>query len=1326
MSGTEPGHAGASRSWRPQASRKRVRSTRRLKLIGGVTFLASLVGLLLWLLLRTSSAPTVTFIGIGKTDYGRSIALNPGAKEDMEALAEVFEAIHESDPDTVSERVDTSNYLDRTLLGPLAKDIGGAETLVVFCSLHAIVDYGGATPAVRLLVKDLKDTVSFKEFLAVLDSSSAKQVVLLLDVASEPDWTQGSLSRNVVAQAAREADSFDGRIAVICATSGVEDSWAAPIEPTDGDSEESDTPIPRWENQPGTIFGRAIHNAFTSESADTNDNKMLELGELFESIRNETAEWNQTVAWINETKGSRRIQLTKIAKPPAVEESEDAAGSDEEVAAAGSADKKEPAKASPKEGSPVSTPEERIHALWMKRDAIWLTNPDDNEAMPGRSGQKIAEHPLAWREFNYELVRIEQAIRHHLHSLPEYTDDITARLTSAEAVAGKFADESGESISLAPSIEWSSPAMDDKAVKPDAVFKLLLATEPTADAPDQPTPIKNVDEKMRFAKWLVTDLISRPQIGFGEHLTAVSAALNSLDEPKGLYWPRKQWPVELQLVSKVATTFSTAPVDAATGSAIRRTIRQRVEANRMFGLLEGDRLRPEIHKHVAQLTEANLSSTLAAERWLIAKQVQRANQWLDIAQQTMDDTVRRADAVRNLLSVREALLAEFPDHAQWIASKLEFDGLKFTESIPRVASAEGEALQSVAAVVEEIDKLLSRESELQDRTVDELTATAKRALQRFDQGFTAFVAGLGEQTRWPEVDRVLQNPWIRASSRQKLVQFFRDRQSGQIKRKNSEGIWQEYWCNRTLSLAFPDLAQTITSNTRERGNRGREFASKWEQLGTMLGQPGDLEAVRFDRCARLATRVPSTSAEKIERGLLESRMTLLRSARTAIANNWVRQGQAYTDLTQRFTGAILDAGTLSRTPDPQLTGLPIAPLNCSSDGTAAIKLDWNNAANDGLDVLLLGDEDVVWSDQSKPLRSVSRGETLSLKLQSQTPQKFQLALVARSAGSGKRGYEPYDVRSLTLAPEFNSAGWSIAFAVPGTRGKTYLSGQPRGQVWLNPNTPTTAEVWLNRPAGRGEEKFVVTLLRPDATRTPIGLSGEATFENQATSCRLDLKGAAPGSELDVSGGITFNVRSAASEDQRFDLKILPWVPPREFFVQTPKCEVIDDQLIVTVRRQRKANVPKKLSLTVEPGQALRKLLEEPAPKTKTLAGSLDVTLVKFGLKSGADTFGTEISLSVAGIPHAYRWKLDGPGPQTLLPETGSSNGKPGIRFATPSDTDFAKSDDEVPNVRIETYFPHNDFFTARPATLELQLRKDGSNDSLDTWVVRGPERTTSL
>ncbi len=109
----------------------------------------------------------------------------------------------------------------------------------------------------------------------------------------------------------------------------------------------------------------------------------------------------------------------------------------------------------------------------------------------------------------------------------------------------------------------------------------------------------------------------------------------------------------------------------------------------------------------------------------------------------------------------------------------------------------------------------------------------------------------------------------------------------------------------------------------------------------------------------------------------------------------------------------------------------------------------------------------------------------------------------------------------------------------------------------------------------------------------------------------------------------------------------------------------------------------------------------------------------------------EVGMGVAGIPHAYRWRLGAPGAQRLLEETGRAQAgqPPSVRIALPDDGRFVPARDKLEPVRVEVYTPHDSWATReRDLTLQLFLQSPGQSPGLlEEWRgIRGTQRRVTL
>lgn len=401
---------------------------------------------------------------------------------------------------------------------------------------------------------------------------------------------------------------------------------------------------------------------------------------------------------------------------------------------------------------------------------------------------------------------------------------------------------------------------------------------------------------------------------------------------------------------------------------------------------------------------------------------------------------------------------------------------------------------------------------------------------------------------------------------------------------------------------------------------------------------------------------------------------------------------------------------------------------------------------------------------------VADGETISVGSEPET-RHYAVELSA-SAGSASQtltvallqgaGDElPIELRQMRLNPPLATRQWQIAFVTRQEAAtEVSLAGQVRnffddnGAELRLPTTgnpkakPFELESYLIRPKNdatrfvdvevfAADRKDAATPLLPALRNVQLAPPGEPTFLHFNLGGTADAKkpegGTTPPapptpSEIDVSGGLEF--RLTPKDKPSFTRRVTPRLWSSDKFVEITHTEFIGGRLSLRLQRaaQEDPLLPEAIPVTLRLPPTLKRLyvnarLEEPALEVgkprELFAEFREVDL------TGLEDEQFEMTLHLAGMPHARRWQLScdaGRWRVDAVPKKGLTTARqdPLVRVINPANGTILKQADAL-DVRIEVDLPRRDRRDDSSAwTLDYVLIQSGSPRTLlpeHSWRV---------
>ena len=565
----------------------------------------------------------------------------------------------------------------------------------------------------------------------------------------------------------------------------------------------------------------------------------------------------------------------------------------------------------------------------------------------------------------------------------------------------------------------------------------------------------------------------------------------------------------------------------------------------------------------------------------------------------------------------------------------------------------------------------------------------------------------------------LTNPWLTALDRQKLWSRVQGTW-GPVRpvgdRPIPLGTWYAWWGIQSLRLvgatSDPDLqrqyqvvcqawedlvqsgGQTATQEIIHRTELGQSLADIWFQLSQI--QRNEAFSIPLDariRTAHGGDEIPTEANLTLDEIIQEQAWDSLQEALATYGRNWQRRTPMTGDWNSMTARLEAVRGRWEAAdPDPKFK--PIAEVVCDLNRQGTISIAADASPGRKLGVIALGaDLDRVKLEASGELARFPVWMTqgaLELEITIPPSQRqsidLQLALIDENR-------LPVDFSDVRVVPPFDPHEWRIEFVTAQTQQPVYQLGFPRSSGLLG------TRLFVPPDGAQASPGLIPMLVRPDgdsskalnmvcSTRDPGGrpvviLSREIPLEADQSRVPLGIAAGgeaapSPAAAIDVTGGMVFALTLDGNQAQTIEYHVLPEMWPAKQFIEDPVPVLENGTLSVPVRRAPLAfaetvdplvpvAVPVELSLSPELEALKRGDLPLQIPALKADQGELLLTVemderrLQRALVQQYDRPSFEFSLSVAGWPHAYRWRADG----TRLPKLVAQTDVPDLRILSP-------------------------------------------------------------
>ncbi|MEZ6059009.1 MAG: hypothetical protein R3C19_01465 [Planctomycetaceae bacterium] len=1277
-----------SRNWRPGGGRRR-KSSRKQKIAGLAAVLFLLLSFGIWIIWPGSTTP-VQFVSIVETGYEQQrLSPNSAALGDVEQLQTVFTGLNEQNSARVAAPVKTDLAKLKTDLA----DVPRNAALVVYCSVNAVAQIEKDDVLDLQLLSGSGDAdTSLRSLLDTLLESSPASVVLLLDVSqTRPGLTTGVLANDNVAvvrhilESAKDGDAKDHpyrRLTVICSAASGERNWPviSRTPQTTAPAEPGSPATPDRISFSGTAFGHAVAQAFQDGKAET-------IGDLEAAIRSsvdaKSFGGTQTIARFDggRTASSASLLTQVVYKAPA---SESAEKTEEPAAAEGDAPAAESTASRPRD----ATPSEKMAALWKQRDEL--------------REQGIAA-AVAWREW----LNLQQLLLSADLALRQNDDDTFARChDSADALIRTIQKTVGGATSSVVSRElqelrlWVQPPLAEDTSDKDAGGAENRTRPPdprgvmdqvtSAQEGDRLTPARDYfaedRNRLQFIDWLVGDHLQELAASFDqlpaeqrtEAIQQWPAFLKNLNRSGA--WRSDEWPHELVALNEL---FPRAQSSSRALSLLSKILTARRQTLRLAtGFASGgEHLRAAAWNRIQTNIEQALIRTTAAERWLAVgdEALTLAEKQLDEANRILGEAQTTAATINRDQAVLDAKHAELPALLELLAQQQERVVLSGNEltSASQISDATGGAAVNVRSFPQAVLNSTNLQGSFDDMValsepqgspvgVDDQVTRFTR-LRSVAEGMFAS-ASRGSLAVDQQFD-VLNDPWVSFEQREQIsLALQKVSPSGGTRSQgmSETGLWMAFWSIRALSATGYSDADT-------------ELWTLWSQLVADLQRDEASDGRTIDA--------------------IKSRVVLgtrLRSAWNSLLSGQDTEAPALLTSEEDFRSLIQDdlqrhssvgdyAQRLRQLFDLR-AARPVSALAAISK-----RLETSDAGSVTVPIAGVpeGDSIYVFSELMRPEGArQDPGDGRWKTLHPAADNLLRLS-VASSGSSHLKQVAPVvivrvdaygivqETTSLTVFPATDPSLWDIAFY---SGNKKILSriGANGKLLELIPKTPADAplplSVRLVRPPGDIMPQADVQIFVRDENSelTEIGAKRTVSFsetdneaaipllppaEGQAPPAAAAAAPAAP--QFLISHGLQFRVTplSPAGKSATVQVDVYPDPYGADQYVvrPTPQYDASSRTLSIPLRRNTILDEsvlrPAKLPVDVKLNRGLQNLVEVPFSgladlESEQIARITFQPQIEQELRGGNSDL--EFSVSAAGVPAAWRWKLSRSGNPELL------------------------------------------------------------------------------
>lgn len=1193
----------------------------------------------------------------------RSVS-NAGGTDDLERL---FQDLQKRNPGQVGEVTTVKQLTD---LSAAAKP---GEKLLLYCGLEPLI-IDKEEPEVELW--DGKATrIAFPKLLTALSELQASQIILVMDfLQRDTGIANGRLSDDAIPlmKAAVNAAKMP-KLAVIFPCEPSQRNWellGAKSATSDSDATEDSAPASATGNQStglGTVLTASLFEAFEK-------GRYTSLGELFEFVRDGVSDrvqsqyaQTQTIQLYPENSPLRDLELLVRARDLPTLKSDSDASSEKAAIDTSVAVTNGEAKSSETDNTLAlpATPQERLAALSKTRTEL------------AKSGEAFATNPVEWTQLALAISSARLDLIHghqdsvYFDQANQLLDKITFKLSQVKAAKSK--------ISFAPWLTLSGP--DGLSIPADRLklfaeaFNNLKQDQPAVELSFE---FNSSETRLQFADWIVREI--------GTLSETLEIQTDSVKQRKKLLewrqfmshlpdhgWAQSDWPESLFTIDEILRQ----PIDEQPAESIRALqellrLRQRT-LECATGTLDGEsRFRQSVWLDVSDELRKLLIELTAAERWLALgpEGLAKSQQKLEIAQSNWSDVHRKLKAQHAISVLPDLQRTEIPFLIQFLAQQQE--EVDITEEELNVALAVADNILSgletgadqfspgthagTGLSTSEIQAMFQLTRNLANSPADAQDLTHLKTLQDYVSNRMAIRPG-GIETQ-----RLVALASNERSVADCIALF---RQSSNLDTPSNQGhtgLRLSSWSIRLLD----SISGTTHANLWE----------LWKRLVVAI-QGGETEAIRNAR-TKLAVRI-ADAWETFQS----------QPSNTSAADLFVTQKMASElladDLAQRIHAQTPNTKLYRRIYDERFAD--VAPLSIKRKQQDWAEAETQVGASNTAVVKLNAEAARVYIQDRAFEPKAKSSQQLGWYRLDELASVSELELSAPNSASETRILKlllanEHDVvfaaQDLTIYPNA-AAEWRVSVVEAGrpiflTDGRDLrlppTTVSPKGK-----DTPIPLNFQLTKVNGAARQVSVeMFAIQIDGTEQSMG-TRQVNFDSsdtvmipfapevlEADATEPEATSPATGTEagIDVQGGIRMEITSDIRGATTTSIVIRPLIADATEYLETPKVEYDSEQQKLTIVVNKKQNVaslsPNTLPLEIHFNPLLSRMLQQDlsgATKKPNLQdGPNRFEFVFSGeLQSrlgGIDDL--EFAMSVAGIPHAWRWRLEEDGVTLISPD----------------------------------------------------------------------------
>lgn len=1258
---------GRGRSWRPER-KSAGRKSRRRTIILLIAALVGLVGLLIiptippnasfrtaLILPQSDALPNTAF------SMNRSASLAIGAKR----LQQLFEDLHKRNPRQVGEVTSVGQLSD------VSSSAKPDEKLLLYCGLEPLIaDNDG--PEIQLW-DGAEVRIAFPKLLKELGKLQASQVILVMDfLQRDTGIANGRLSDDIIPLMKASVTAAKMReLVVVFPCESNQRNWESlgPVPAKEEASTDSgNAPPARNESiELGSVLTASLLEAFQ-------EGHYASVDELYDALRENVSDrvrtqygQTQTVQLYPENSPLRDWELLVRAERPSLDEdaeegleapsTEDDTSTVEAVA--------ETAKTT--DGKP--TPSDDLASLIAQRDNL------------ARTGEAVATNPVEWTQLAVALSSARLDLIHGHNDSAHFDIALSAANTLVNKIAFdlKQVANAKSKVSFAPWLTLSSPgdlaAPTDRLRQFEDAFAKLKQEQVTAGLPFE---FRLPETRVQFTNWIVGEI--------GElHKTIEVNAEGQQQHQKLLEWQRfmthlpvsdwakSDWSEPLFTIDEILSQpIVEQPVERVRALQSLLRLRQRALECTTGTFRDNSRFRQSVWLDASTELQGLLIELTAAERWLALgpEGLTKSQQKLEAAESNWSDVHRRLKSQHAISVLPDLQQTEIPFLIQFLAQQQE----------------------EVAITLEELNVAVS--------VADNILAGQEVEYDQFSPG-THGRTGLSS-TEIQAMFQLTRNLNSKPASEQDLLhlatlnKYIADRFSAKPIGLETQRLVSLVTTERSIEECHADLRRSAGDDTNPNQGRTGLRLSSWSirLLDSVSGTPHQNLWVLWKSLAN-ALRNDDANVTVTARTKLAVEITMAwtkfrsQPERTSAADLFVTQEMASRlladDLAQRINARTSNSKFYQQFYNDKLTNVPPlltaneqlqqadAETQVGADNTAVVKLKANAASvyiqDRAFQPTRESFRQLGWYRLDDP-RQISE-LTLSATNSAATTQVLKLAFTNQ-----------HDVifasQDLTVFPNAE-AEWEISADLAGRpivlRDGRDLKLPPSTLSPKGKDTPISLNLRLRKISGAASlanvELFAIGI---DGTELSLGIRPIEFSQSDSSLIPFAAATPADGSAVpnvnsnapvqeggaDVRGGIRLEVTPDIRGANSTSITLRPLIADAAEYVQPPQVDYDATQQQLTIVVNKKQNVaslaPKSLPLEIHFNPLLSELLKRDESSPTRMA-KLQDGRNQFGFvfsdelrSSLSGTDALEFSMSVAGIPHAWRWRLNDDGATLIAPD----------------------------------------------------------------------------